>query len=261
MHEGYNNESFAATQRLKDLMQKSNNRLCVDCGAPDPNGCEFYGPLCCLQSDLGTHISKEEVDSMVTVGRNSYTNAIYKAFIPIGFKPELGACYKERAQFFLKPSLCIVSSSSRNSFQYFDSEKDLNDTGMVEYVEVLKVKVIKGTDLAIRDIRTRDPYVVLALGHQMRIIYNFFTSFPTNEELQLSIPQGYGTLKLRVFDYDTFLVDDILSEVEVDLQPMITSAMAFGDSEDNTLVDDNTINIIDCKEKIELEMEWIPLDQ
>lgn len=92
-----------------------------------------------------------------------------------------------------------------------------------------------------------------------------------------------------MFDYDTFSADDIMGEAEVDLQPMITSAMAFGDagllanmqigkwlkSEDNALIDDSTINIIDGKVRqdvslklqnvesgeIELEMEWIPLDQ
>ncbi|CAA7408915.1 unnamed protein product [Spirodela intermedia] len=134
---------------------------------------------------------------------------------------------------------------------------------MVEYIGVLKVKVIKGTDLAIRDIRTSDSYVVLALGHQSNLNPNW------NEELQLSVPQGYGTLKLRVFDYDTFSTDGIIGEVEVDLQPMITSVMAFGDaellvdmqiekllkSEDNALVDDNTINIINGKVRQDVSLK------
>lgn len=49
---------------------------------------------------------------------------------------------------------------------------------MVEYIGVLKVKVVKGTDLAIRDIRTSDPYVVVSLGQQVRIIYKFRASLP-----------------------------------------------------------------------------------
>lgn len=97
------------------------------------------------------------------------------------------------------------------------------------------------------------------------------------------------TIMQRVFDYDTFSADDIMGEAEVDLQPLITSAMAFGDagmfgnmqigkwlkSHDNALVDDSTVNIIDGKVKqevllklqnvesgeMELELEWMPLEQ
>lgn len=80
-----------------------------------------------------------------------------------------------------------------------------------------------------------------------------------------------------------------MGEAEVDLQPMITSAMAFGDPEllgnmqigkwlktsDNALISDSIVNIVDGKLKqevslqlqnvesgeIEVELEWIPLDE
>lgn len=80
-----------------------------------------------------------------------------------------------------------------------------------------------------------------------------------------------------------------MGEAEIDLQPMITTTMAFGDSEllanmqigkwlktsDNALVKDSIINIVDGKIKqevllklqnvesgeIELELEWMPLDE
>lgn len=38
---------------------------------------------------------------------------------------------------------------------------------MVEFIGMLKVKVIKGTNLAVRDIKSSDPYVVLNLGTQV----------------------------------------------------------------------------------------------
>lgn len=38
---------------------------------------------------------------------------------------------------------------------------------MVEFIGLLKVKVIKGTNLAIRDMLSSDPYVILNLGHQV----------------------------------------------------------------------------------------------
>lgn len=93
----------------------------------------------------------------------------------------------------------------------------------------------------------------------------------------------------RVFDYDTFSADDIMGEAEIDLQPLITSAMAFGDagmfgnmqigkwlkSHDNALLDDSTVNIVDGKVRqevslklqnvecgeLDLELEWMPLEQ
>ncbi|CAK9161575.1 unnamed protein product [Ilex paraguariensis] len=94
---------------------------------------------------------------------------------------------------------------------------------------------------------------------------------------------------IQVFDYDTFSADDIMGEAEIDIQPMIASAMAFGDagmfgdmqigkwlkSHDNALLEDSTVNIVDGKVKqavslklqnvesgeIYLELEWMPLEQ
>lgn len=92
----------------------------------------------------------------------------------------------------------------------------------------------------------------------------------------------------EVYDQDTFSADDIMGEAEVDIQPMVTSAMAFGDagmfgdmqigkwlkSNDNCLIEDSTVNIIDGKVKqkmtlklqnvesgeMDLEIELMPLD-
>lgn len=93
----------------------------------------------------------------------------------------------------------------------------------------------------------------------------------------------------QVYDHDTFSADDIMGEADVDLQPMITSAMAFGNagmfddmqigkwlnSDDNALMEDSSVNIVggkiiqemglklqnvECGE-LYLELEWMPLDQ
>lgn len=83
--------------------------------------------------------------------------------------------------------------------------------------------------------------------------------------------------------------DDKMGEARIDLQPMIESAMAFGDpdlladmqigkwlrSEDNALLEDSIVNIVDGKiiqemslglqnvesGEIYLSVEWIPLTQ
>lgn len=315
-------------RRLKDLLLQKDNRCCADCGAPDPKWASanigvFICLKCCgVHRSLGTHISKvlsvtlddwsdDEIDSMVEVGGNSSANSIYEAFIPEGYaKPGPDASHELRAKFirakyelqeFLKPSLRIVSlpsekssrqsSFSRKIMDSFRSNSSHNSEGMVEFIGLLKVKVIKGTNLAIRDMMSSDPYVILTLGQQTVQTHIIKSNLNPvwNEELMLSVPQHYGPLKLRVYDYDTFSSDDIMGEAEVDLQPMITSAIAFGDagmfgnmqigkwlkSHDNALIDDSTVNIVNGKVKqalslklqnvesgeIELELEWMPLDQ
>ncbi|XP_035544911.1 ADP-ribosylation factor GTPase-activating protein AGD12-like isoform X2 [Juglans regia] len=248
---------------------------------------------------------------MVEVGGNSSANAINEAFIPEGYaKPGPDASHDERAQFirakyelqeFLKPGLQIVSlqsgksslqsSSSRKIVDSFQSNSSHHSEGMVEFIGLLKVKVIKGTNLAIRDMMSSDPYVVLTLGQQTVRTTTIKSNLNPvwNEEQMLSVPHHYGPLKLQVFDHDTFSSDDIMGEAEVDLQPLIQSAMAFGDagmfgsmqigkwlkSHDNALVNDSTVNIVDGRVKqemslklqnvesggLDLELEWMPLDQ
>jgi len=91
----------------------------------------------------------------------------------------------------------------------------------------------------------------------------------------------------EVYDHDTFSADDIMGEAEIDLQPMITAVMAFGDTsrlgdmqigrwfmtKDNALVKDSTVNVVGGKVKqevhlklqnvesgeLELELEWVPI--
>ncbi|XP_059668554.1 ADP-ribosylation factor GTPase-activating protein AGD12-like [Cornus florida] len=313
-------------RRLKDLLLQSDNRVCADCAAPNPKWASAnIGVFICLKCSgahrsLGTHISKvlsvtldewseDEIEAMVDVGGNASANAIYEAFIPEGFsKPGPDSSNEERLKYirskydlqeFLKPSLRILSVAGKSSLQSslsrktdsFQSSSSSRLEGMVEFIGLLKVKLIEGTNLAIRDVLSSDPYVILTLGQQKvqsRVIKSNLNPI-WNEELMLSVPQRFGPLKLQVFDRDTFSADDIMGEAEVDIQPIVTSAMAFGDIEmfgdmqigkwlksyDNALMEDSTVNIVDGKVKqavslklqnvesgeINLELEWMPLDQ
>ncbi|KAK6150144.1 hypothetical protein DH2020_017669 [Rehmannia glutinosa] len=318
----------SSKRRLKDLLAQRDNRVCADCGAPDPKWASanigvFICLKCCgVHRSLGTHISKvlsvtldewsdDEIDSMIEVGGNASANSIYEAYIPEGVsKPGPEAGHEERSKFirskyerqdFLKPSLRILSTSSkkhslqaslsRKIMDSFRSSGSTKSVGMVEFIGMLKVKVVKGSNLAIRDMLSSDPYVVLTLGQQkvQTTVVKSNLNPVWNEELMLSVPQNYGPIKLQVYDYDTFSADDIMGEAEIDIQPMITSATAFGDagmfgnmqigkwlkSHDNTLIEDSTVNIVDGKVKqlvslklqnvesgeLNLELEWIPLDQ
>uniref|UniRef100_A0A453NLF6 Arf-GAP domain-containing protein n=1 Tax=Aegilops tauschii subsp. strangulata TaxID=200361 RepID=A0A453NLF6_AEGTS len=183
--------------KLKELLQKSENRICADCSAPDPNWASAnIGVFICVKCSgvhrsVGTHISKvmsvtldkwsdDEIDSMVEVGGNSQANAIYEAFLPEGYrKPHPDSAQEERQKFikskyelqeFLEPSLRIVSnhpSDAGKQASNSHSASSKSEIGMVEFIGILNVKVIGGTKLAIRDMSSSDPYVVLTLGQQV----------------------------------------------------------------------------------------------
>ncbi|XP_073011390.1 ADP-ribosylation factor GTPase-activating protein AGD12-like [Typha latifolia] len=313
-------------RKLKELTLKSDNRICADCGAPNPKWASAnIGVFLCLKcSDvhrsLGPNISKvlsvtldtwsdSDIDSMVDVGGNSYANAIYEAFLPRGYpKPKVDSNNEERTKFirskyelqeFLQPSLRIVSSkmsfgsydSVKNSDSSFIAHSSRKDEDVRELIGDLKVKIVRGTNLAVRDMLTSDPYVVVTLGQQkaQTTVKKSELNPVWNEEIKLSVPQHYGALKLQVYDHDVLSADDIMGEAEVDLQPMIAAAMAFGDvsllgnmqigkwfkTKDNALIKDSTINIVNgiVKQEVllklqnvesgelELELEWVPLDQ
>ncbi|KAG0503122.1 hypothetical protein HPP92_003194 [Vanilla planifolia] len=163
--------------------------------------------------------------------------------------------------------------------------------GMVEFVGLIKVNIIRGTNLAVRDVVTSDPYVILTLGHQTmktRVVKS--TLNPVwNERLMLSIPDPVPPLRLQVYDKDTFSTDDKMGEAEIDIQPLVAAAKAFENSsisepmqlgkwlatEDNTLVKDSIISLVDGKVKqditlklqnverghLEMELECLPLTQ
>lgn len=118
--------------------------------------------------------------------------------------------------------------------------------GMVEFVGLVKVNIIRGTNLAVRDVMTSDPYVILNLGHQVSKYFHrlnlnisgsrngsgffffFLPLFPLqsmktrviksnlnpvwNERLMLSIPDPIPPLKLvRGFTYRSSLFQQFMS--------------------------------------------------
>ncbi|GKU91313.1 hypothetical protein SLEP1_g5202 [Rubroshorea leprosula] len=163
---------------------------------------------------------------------------------------------------------------------------------MVEFVGLIKVNVVKGTNLAVRDVMTSDPYVILALGHQSvktRVIKNNLNPV-WNESLMLSIPEQIPPLKVIVYDKDTFSTDDFMGEAEIDIQPLLTAARACEKSEisdetmqlgkwvankENTLEKDGIISLVDGRVKqeisvrlqrvergvLEIELECVALSQ
>lgn len=189
-----------------------------------------------------------------------------------------------------------IGLSFRNSWGRKDSEskstkKSNSLAGMVEFVGLIKVNVVKGTNLAIRDIMTSDPYVILSLGHQSvktRVIKNNLNPV-WNESLMLSIPENIPPLKIIVYDKDSFKNDDFMGEAEIDIQPLVSAAKAYEKSSimesmqlgkwvasgDNTLVKDGIISLEEGKVRqeislrlqnvergvLEIQLECVPLTQ
>jgi hypothetical protein len=202
------------------------------------------GVFICLQCygvhrSVGTHVSKvlsvtldqwtdDEINSIIEVGGNSYANAIYEALLPEDYeKPHPNSSQEERAEFirskyelqeFVKPSLVSsykgslgeTSSQKHTGNSVFLSASFSGEAGMLESIGILKVKVIRGTKLAVRDLMSSNPYVVLNLGQQKaKTFVSKCNRNPVwNEEFKLSVSQQCGPLKLQVFDHDMLSKDD-----------------------------------------------------
>ncbi|KAK1352088.1 putative ADP-ribosylation factor GTPase-activating protein AGD11 [Heracleum sosnowskyi] len=269
--------------------------------------------------------TNEQVDAFEEMGGNTAVNSKYEAYIPDNVsKPKPDASIEERTDFIRRkyemqqfmipdasvccPFPCKPSSKTekhnhhkgyslglafRNSWRRAEksNKKSASMAGMVEFIGLIKVNVVRGTNLAVRDMVTSDPYVILSLGNQIvktRVIKNNLNPV-WNEKLMLSIPESIPPLKLLVYDKDTFTNDDFMGEAEIDIQPLVTAARAtelvkmedtmqlgrWVSCGDNTLVSDGIINLIDGKVKqdivlklqnvergvLQIELECVPLTQ
>uniref|UniRef100_A0ACD5UZT9 Uncharacterized protein n=1 Tax=Avena sativa TaxID=4498 RepID=A0ACD5UZT9_AVESA len=101
-------------------------------------------------------------------------------------------------------------------------------------VGLLKVRVVRGINLAYRDARGSDPYVVLRLGKQKlktRVKKRCVNPI-WHEDLTLSITNPNAPIKLAVFDKDTFSRDDPMGEAEIEVEPMVEFLHMEPDPED-----------------------------
>ncbi|XP_030456929.1 protein C2-DOMAIN ABA-RELATED 11-like isoform X2 [Syzygium oleosum] len=97
---------------------------------------------------------------------------------------------------------------------------------MGEPLGLLKVTVVRGKGLVIRDFKSSDPYVVVKLGNQTaktRVI-NSCLNPVWNEELSFSLAEPVGMLNLEVFDRDRFKADDKMGHAHIGLQPIVSAA-------------------------------------
>ncbi|XP_074271945.1 protein C2-DOMAIN ABA-RELATED 11 isoform X2 [Silene latifolia] len=94
----------------------------------------------------------------------------------------------------------------------------------------LKVVVMQGKRLVIRDFKSSDPYVVITFGNQvaktkvikscLNPVWNEELSFKLEEPLPIPNPILY----LEVFDKDRFKADDKMGFAHLNIQPFLSAA-------------------------------------
>ncbi|KAI5660280.1 hypothetical protein M9H77_29073 [Catharanthus roseus] len=88
---------------------------------------------------------------------------------------------------------------------------------------LLRIRVKRGVNLAVRDVRSSDPYVVVKMGKQKlktRVIKKDVNP-EWNEDLTLSVADPNIPVKLTVYDHDTFSMDDKMGDAQFEITPFI----------------------------------------
>ncbi|KAI4375477.1 hypothetical protein MLD38_013343 [Melastoma candidum] len=91
---------------------------------------------------------------------------------------------------------------------------------------LLKVRVQRGINLAVRDVRSSDPYVIVRLGSQKvkTGVVKRNLNPEWNELLTLCVYDPNDLVKLAVYDRDRFSLDDKMGDAEFDVGPLVEAA-------------------------------------
>ncbi|VFQ86116.1 unnamed protein product [Cuscuta campestris] len=94
----------------------------------------------------------------------------------------------------------------------------------MEFLGLLKIHVCRGINLAVRDTRSSDPYVVITMGNQKvkSPVVKDNCNPVWNVDMTLAIINDPNIpIILTLYDKDTFTVDDKVGDAEIDIKPYL----------------------------------------
>nr|AGV54351.1 ADP-ribosylation factor GTPase-activating protein AGD11-like protein [Phaseolus vulgaris] len=110
---------------------------------------------------------------------------------------------------------------------------------MENLLGLLRIHVEKGVNLAIRDVVSSDPYVVIKMGKQKlktRVVKKNLNP-EWNDDLTLSISDPHTPIHLQVYDKDTFSMDDKMGDADFSIVPFTEAVkMRLAGLPNNTIV-------------------------
>ncbi|KAL4578902.1 hypothetical protein LXL04_015033 [Taraxacum kok-saghyz] len=106
------------------------------------------------------------------------------------------------------------------------------DWVMDNLLGLLRIRVKRGIDLAIRDFRSSDPYVVVTMGDQKLKtgVVDKNLNPVWEEDLTLPVQNTELPVTLMVFDHDLFTKDDEMGDAEFGIQPFYEAVKMHPDS-------------------------------
>jgi len=93
----------------------------------------------------------------------------------------------------------------------------------MNFLGLLGIHVERGVNLAIRDVISSDPYVIIKMGKQKlktRVVKKNLNP-EWNDNLTLTISDPHTPIYLYVYDKDRFSMDDKMGDAEFDISPFV----------------------------------------
>ncbi|KAK6134176.1 hypothetical protein DH2020_032066 [Rehmannia glutinosa] len=110
----------------------------------------------------------------------------------------------------------------------------------MDFLGLLRIRVRRGINLAVRDTVSSDPYCVLSCGTQKvktKVVRGNCNPV-WNEELTIYIKDLNVPILLSVYDKDTFTGDDSMGNAQIDIKPLVECLrMGLESLPDGTKVD------------------------
>ncbi|KAL1553666.1 protein C2-DOMAIN ABA-RELATED 7-like [Salvia divinorum] len=95
--------------------------------------------------------------------------------------------------------------------------------GIMDVLGLVRIRVRRGINLAVRDTLSSDPYCVVSCSNQKvktKVVRGNCNPV-WNEELTIYIKDFDSPIVLSVYDKDTFTVDDSMGSAQIDIDPLI----------------------------------------